>query len=216
MTGTRDVRLAAATVSSGGRAPGATATHGGTHSPTTATLELPVCDLALRRATPADLPAIMAMVRAAFGYDLEAKLVERLEGERRVAVSVVAVSDGRIVGHALLSRVELIAPGEAGRPALALAPVAVAPDLQGRGIGTLVVRTCVRLADPRLPVFVIGDPAFYGRFGNEDATAHRVTQRFDVGAGHFMVRQTGRRPAASSKAALVERTLDYPAAFDGF
>jgi len=43
---------------------------------------------------------------------------------------VVALSDGRVAAHALLSHVELIAPGEAARPALALAPVAVAPELQ--------------------------------------------------------------------------------------
>ena len=42
-------------------------------------------DVAVRAALPADLPAIIAMVRAAFGYDLEARLIERLEREHRVA-----------------------------------------------------------------------------------------------------------------------------------
>jgi putative acetyltransferase len=167
-------------------------------------------DLVVRPATSADLPAILTVVRAAFGYDLEAMLVARLERERRVAASVVAASDGRIVGHALLSRVPLTAPGQAALAALALAPVAVAPDHQGRGIGNLVVRACVGLVDPRLPVFVIGDPAFYGRFGFEPAAPHRVRQRFGVAPGHFLVRFAGPPPAD-----LVERTLDYPAAFDG-
>jgi putative acetyltransferase len=174
------------------------------------TLQPPPHDVVVRPATPADLPAIMAMVRAAFGYDLEARLIERLERERRVTASVVAVCGSGVVGHALLSRVDLTAPDSASRPALALAPVAVAPDHQGRGIGRLVVQTCVRLADPRLPIFVIGDPAFYRRFGFESAGPHGVRQRFEVAPGHFMVRLADTAPADD-----VERTLDYPAAFDG-
>ncbi len=167
-------------------------------------------DLTVRAALPADLPAVVAIIRAAFGYDLEARLVERLERERRVAASVVAVSAGHVVGHALLSRLPLTAPGGPPLPALALAPVAVAPERQGRGIGELVVRACLRGADPALPVFVIGAPAFYGRFGFEPAAAHGVTCRFDVAAGYFMVRP-GRRVADG----LGVRTLDYPPAFDG-
>jgi putative acetyltransferase len=183
------------------------------------TRDLPFSDLAVRPALSADLPAIMAMVRAAFGHNLEASLVERLERERRVAVSVVAAGGGRVVGHALLSRVDLIVVGEAAadggaadgaaRPALALAPVTVAPDLQGRGIGSLVGRTCVRLADPKLPVFVIGSPAFYGRFGFEPAGPHGVASRFEVPSDDFMVRPAG--PPPTGRIAL---TLDYPAAFD--
>ncbi len=234
MTETRDSkRLDGLAEAPGGRPPAATGTPDRTSpadaaetadvSPAfagTETLELPrpdllvrpatPADLVVRPATPADLPAIVAMLRAAFGYDLEARLVERLEHERRVTISVVAVSDGCVVGHALLSRVELTAPGEPSRPALALAPVAVAPEHQGRGIGSLVVRTCVRLADPHLAVFVIGDPGFYARFGFEPAAPHRVKQRFEVPPEHFMVRLAG--PASADE---VERTLDYPAAFDG-
>jgi predicted N-acetyltransferase YhbS len=110
----------------------------------------------------------------------------------------------------------------------ALAPVAVAPSRQGCGIGGLVVRACLRRAAPGLPVFVIGDPAFYERFGFEPAADRRVTSRFDVAPSHFMVRSA--HPAPGQQGALgrlresgglgesrdpVERTLDYPAAFGG-
>jgi putative acetyltransferase len=207
------------------------------------TRDTPPDDVAVRAATSADLAGIVAVVRKAFGHSLEARLVERLAAEHRVAAAVVAVSERRIVGHALLSRLSLTASGRPALPALALAPVAVAPECQGRGVGSQIVRACLRLADPALPVFVIGAPAFYGRFGFEPAAAHRVSSRFDVASHFFMVRPA--RPASGRRDALGrprepggldepggigepgdfgkprahdepdERTLDYPAAFDG-
>jgi len=167
-------------------------------------------DLLLCRALPADLPAIERTVRAAFGHALEARLIARLERERRVTASIVALSAGRVVGHAMVSRLELNAPGGAAWPALALAPVAVAPELQRRGVGSALVRRCLSLAGPLLPVFVIGAPGFYGRFGFADAASYGVSSRFEPPAGHFMV-----RPAATLTRVVVARRLDYPAAFGG-
>jgi len=181
-------------------------------------------DLVVRAATPADLAGIVVMVRKAFGHGLEARLVERLEAERRVTAAVVAASDGHIVGHALLSRLFLTAPDRPALPALALAPVAVAPRCQDRGVGSLVVRACLRLADPALPVFVIGNPAFYARFGFEPAAGHGVTSRYDTAAHYFMVRPArpvsrsdalGRRREPGGPGKPNQRLLDYPAAFDG-
>ena len=167
-------------------------------------------DLLLCRALPADQPAIERTVRAAFGHELEARLLVRLERERRVTTSVVARSAGQVVGHAMLSRLELRAPGGGAWPALALAPVAVTPELQRRGVGSALVRRCLGLAGPLLPVFVIGAPGFYGRFGFEDAAPYAVSSRFEPPAGHFMV-----RPAAALTPVAVARRLEYPAAFGG-
>ena len=166
-------------------------------------------DVLLCRALPADLPAVQRTVRAAFGHDMEARLIARLQREGRVTASIVALRAGQVAGHAMLSRLELTAGGGAW-PALALAPVAVAPELQGRGIGSALVRRCLDLAGPLLPVFVIGAPAFYGRFGFEDAAAHCVSSRFEVPVGHFMVWPGASRPRVS-----VARRLEYPVAFGG-
>ncbi len=193
-------------------------------------------DLVVRLAAPADLPAILATVRAAFGYDLEAQLIVRLEREGRVAVSMVAAVGDGVVGHALLSCLGLsggaggvaaaAAPNAAGCalrasgtaaadaaacPALALAPVAVAPEHQGRGIGSALVRATLAAADPALPVFVIGAPGFYGRFDFEPADGYGCTCRFDVPPGHFMV-----LPAQCPPAAFTARAVEYPPAFGGF
>jgi putative acetyltransferase len=163
-------------------------------------------DVTLCPALAGDGPAIGRAVCAAFGHDLEARLVERLERDGRVRVSLVARAAGDVVGHAMLSRADLVARGDSW-PALALAPVAVVPERQRRGIGSALVRACIALAGPRLPIFVIGAPAFYGRFGFEPAEPYGVTSRFEVPLGHFMVRPGGAAPAP------LPRLLDYPPAF---
>ncbi len=170
----------------------------------------PPHDLVVRLAAPADLAALLATVRAAFGYDLEAKLIVRLEREGRVAVSMVADAGGVVVGHALLSCLGLSRGDALACPALALAPVAVTPEHQRRGIGSALVRATIAAADPALPIFVIGAPGFYRRFGFEPAETYGCTSRFDVPPSHLMV-----LPALCPPAVFAARAIEYPAAFGG-
>ena len=174
----------------------------------------PPADVTICAALAADLPAIRQAVAAAFGNDLEARLVARLEREGRVTVSLVARAGGDVVGHAMVSRVALVAHGGSW-PALALAPVAVVPERQRRGVGSALVRGCLALAGPHLPVFVIGAPGFYGRFGFEPAEPCGVTSRFEVPVGHFMVRPCAALAggAGAGSPAPPPRLLDYPPAF---
>lgn len=114
--------------------------------------------LRLRPEARADLPGLDALLRAAFGGGAEAQLLRDLRQAGDLAASLVAHADGIPVGHAALS------PLAADRPALALAPVAVHPALQGRGIGSALVRAALQAAGDHA-VVVLGDPAFYARFG---------------------------------------------------
>ena len=111
-----------------------------------------------------DEGGIRAVLTAAFETDAEARLVEALRaGDAWLPeLSVVGEEDGRIVAYAVLSRIIVDAA-----PALALGPVAVLPAHQRRGLGTAVVEEGLRLAraaGERL-VLVLGDPAYYRRFG---------------------------------------------------
>jgi putative acetyltransferase len=117
------------------------------------------------------LAAIRTVHQAAFGGEAEALLVERLEQAGALVVSLAAVDGGRIVGHVAFSPVAIKqASGKIGR-ALGLAPLAVLPAFQRRGIGARLVRAgldrCRELGEKL--VFVVGDPAYYRRFGFEAA-----------------------------------------------
>jgi putative acetyltransferase len=123
----------------------------------------------VREVTVADHAAAHAVVRAAFGRDTEADLVTALRADpaHRPALELVAVDGDEIVGHVMLTAATIDGAGEA----LALAPLAVVPSRQGRGLGAALVREVLaRAAAPanRPPteiVVVLGDPRYYGRFG---------------------------------------------------
>lgn len=112
----------------------------------------------LRPEVAGDVAGTDALLRAAFGGEDEAALLRALRAAGDLTHSLVAHAGGVPVGHVALS------PLRAERPALALAPVAVHPALQGRGLGSALVRAALAAAGD-LPVVVLGEPGFYARFG---------------------------------------------------
>ena len=121
----------------------------------------------IRAARPADHAAIIRLLAAAFCGPDEARLVDRLRADGAAAIELVAEQGGGIVGHILLS------PVEAPFRALALAPVAVAPERQRTGIGSALIEAAHGIArdDGWIAVFVLGEPAYYCRFGFDPALA---------------------------------------------
>ena len=106
---------------------------------------------------PKDGTKVRDVVRRAFGQDDEAALVSALRKGGHMALELVAEDRGRVVGHVALSRLE------APKGWLALAPVSVDPKRQKKGIGSALCQMAVDYANA--PVVVLGDPAFYVRFG---------------------------------------------------
>jgi putative acetyltransferase len=142
-----------------------------------------VNDVIIRAETAADYPMIRQVNEAAFGGADEADLVEALRRESVVLLSVVAESDGRIVGHILFSRMSIETPTGAVAAA-ALAPVAVLPHYQRRGIGGSLIRyslDAMRGLGERI-VIVVGHPAYYPRFGFSTEQARALEHPFSPDA----------------------------------
>jgi putative acetyltransferase len=129
----------------------------------------------LRREGTGDAEAIRALHRAAFGAHGErahgekvAALADALRASAAGAdgLSLVALKEGALVGHVQFTSALLDAPRRLV-PVQVLSPVGVAPDSQGEGIGSAMIRRGLELLDARrVPlVFLEGAPGYYSRFG---------------------------------------------------
>ncbi|WP_454695357.1 GNAT family N-acetyltransferase [Achromobacter aegrifaciens] len=119
--------------------------------------------------TPGDRDAIFTLTQAAFkdhphSQQTEGYITNALREAGALTLSLVARLDGRIAGHVAFSPVR-VSDGSADW--YGLGPVAVLPDLQGQGIGAALIREGLeRLkALGAAGCVVMGDPAYYGRFG---------------------------------------------------
>ncbi len=169
----------------------------------------------IRVERPLDLDQIHELHREAFAGPHEAELVDAIRSGSTFVpeLSLVAVTDdGSVLGHILISQIELQPEADhtVRQTVLALAPVAVLPQHQGRGIGAALVAEALAAADARDEpiVAVLGAPSFYGRFGFIPAADHGVRSPYDDAGDAFQVRA---RPGAEIPAG----TLIYPAAFAG-
>jgi putative acetyltransferase len=131
-----------------------------------------------------DIEAIRAVQAAAFrrpdqpdAMPMEAPLVDELRADPAAWIgelSLVAVDDADdVVGHVVCSRAWV---GEQRHPVLGLGPIGVRPDLQGAGIGSGLVRGSVEVANARHEPLIglLGNPAYYGRFGFVRSTDHGI------------------------------------------
>jgi putative acetyltransferase len=159
----------------------------------------------IRRETRSDAGAIHALTAAAFSGPVpgrpgrpsaEARLVDELRGSKAwlPAFSLVAISaEGRIVGHVLCTRAHV-----ASEPALALAPLSVHPDHQRQGVGSALMHAVLGAADASNEplVALLGDPAYYRRFGFRPGVDYHVAAPTPGWGHHFQVRAlTAYRPS---------------------
>jgi putative acetyltransferase len=133
----------------------------------------------IREERPQDGAAINDVNERAFARATEADLVDTLRRACRDCLSLVA-EDDEVVGHILFTPVTVSSP-ERTVTGMGLAPVAVAPERQRRGIGSaLIEQGLAMLRERGCPfVVVLGHPEFYPRFGFQRASAHGLSCQWE-------------------------------------
>jgi len=144
-------------------------------------------ELIIRAEEPSDVPGVHRVNELAFGRPEEAELVERLHAAGKVVVALVAEQDGEVVGHILFSPAIIEGSGKECT-AVALAPMAVLPWLQHRGIGRRLVEEGIMACKERdhTRIIVVGHPRYYPWFGFGPARRYGLRCEFEVQDDAFM------------------------------
>jgi putative acetyltransferase len=164
----------------------------------------------VRPERPADVDAARSLHLAAFDRlelegrpAVEAALLDALRdgGFLLPEMTLVSVDEDLVVGHVAASRATV-----GGDPVVALGPIGVLPARQRQGIGQALVRALLAAADElgERAVILLGDPAYYGRFGFEDSRRYGVTAPEPGWGVHFQLRPLR---------AWADRPLSGPAAY---
>lgn len=150
----------------------------------------------IRKAIHSDLQAISELVLAAFGVEEGPEIVQLIAdllADRTASptLSLVAEVDGELVGHILFSKAHVESSDREVSAAL-LAPLAVHPDQQARGIGGRLIREgLAQLAAAGVDlIFVLGHPGYYPRFGFSEAGIRGFAAPYPIAprnAGAWMV-----------------------------
>ncbi|MCL4132400.1 UNVERIFIED_CONTAM: hypothetical protein GTU68_035795 [Idotea baltica] len=142
----------------------------------------------IRTEAPADILTIDRLVHETFETEAEAKLVMSLRENSHLTLSLVACTDeGEVIGHCLFSPVTLDGDDLNWQ---GLAPLCVKKEFEKQGIAhSLVTEGLETLAEFGYPaVVVLGDPAYYHRFGFEPANKYDMKCKWEVPEEAFMIK----------------------------
>ena len=151
-------------------------------------------DVSIRQERETDIPTVNQLIQKAFADVPESDHTEHLlvpdlrKCESFVPeLSIVATVENVPIGHILLTKVN-IGEGENDIEALALAPVSVLPEWQGKGIGSRLILEAHHIAQTLGfgVIVLIGHAEYYPRFGYEPAHRYDIQFPFEVPAQNAM------------------------------
>lgn len=165
--------------------------------------------VSIRLEQPDDIAGVRETNEHAFGEPLEADLVDTLRPASEF-LSLVAITDGRVVGHILFTPIAMDPPVE--RRIAGLAPMAVRPEQQRTGIGGQLIRAGLEECRRRgySAVVVLGHPDYYPKFGFVPAHTFGVTCEFPSPPEAFMALELEPR-ALSGVAGVVNYRPEFAA-----
>jgi putative acetyltransferase len=158
----------------------------------------------IHRENESDAASVFEVHRTAFETDAEARLVDALRAAGDIVLSLVAEMDGKVVGSVVYSR---LAIDDENHGATALAPISIIPSQQKQGISNVLIGVAhetLATANERL-VIVLGDPAYYRRFGFSHEAASKLRTPYD---GPYLMALN-----LAHDGAAVSGTVTYPPAF---
>ncbi|KAF2331614.1 GNAT family N-acetyltransferase [Flavobacterium nitrogenifigens] len=152
-------------------------------------------EIILRQENKNDFESVFHLIEKAFEKEeysdhKEQFLVERLRKSDAFIpeLSIVAEIDNKIVGHILFTKLEIKSESQIFQ-SLALAPVSVLPEFQGKGIGSKLILHGHEIAKGLgyKSVILLGHQDYYPRFGYELCEKYNIKMPFDVPAENCMV-----------------------------
>jgi len=136
----------------------------------------------IQKVTAESRPKVYALLQRPFPYSTyEVELVQKLHGNNKAVHEWVCIHTNKVIAYIAFSNAyhgdEVCG--------LHLAPMAVAPDFQGQGVGSELLRFALRQEEIKSQtLFVLGEPGYYSRFGFEPCSMPICL--FDRNNAHFL------------------------------
>jgi putative acetyltransferase len=141
-------------------------------------------DILIKEERASDFQQIAEINNQAFNRDVEGKLVELLRKADCEIISLVAEVNKQIVGHIMFSPVEI----ENKTEGMILAPIAVLPEFQKKGIGAkLIKKGAEEVKSKNYSIIILfGHPEYYPKFGFAPASRYGLKSKIEAPDEVFM------------------------------
>jgi putative acetyltransferase len=168
--------------------------------------------LVIRPEQARDIEQIYQVNELAFAAEFESKLIEKLRQSSSFmpSLSLVAILDEQVAGHILFSKISIVSSAGTRVETLALAPIAVHPQMQRKGIGGQLIQQGLAEAQNLgfRSVIVLGHEHYYPKFGFRPAEQWQIEAPFEVPPAAFMAMEL-----VPNGLANVSGIVEYPEAF---